>query len=378
MKPLGRILTGAALVVAALIVGGLLLLGGGDAEAGPTPPPTCTAPGAAPRQPAAPRDYAGVTLSPSQMDAARAIVGVAKGLSISRRGVIIAVQAAMQESTLNPAAENGNALGLFQQIAPGPFNAYAGYDRHDPEPAARGFFAVLAKRVPGYETDSRPNHELAEEVERSGEGHRYQGWQAFAEAVAGALLTGSGNGGLRCTDRSVKGRVPVTVRGTEVDLPAQSSYSGVVVTAHPRIAAALAAGLSWLGTTYAWGGGDANGPTKGTRDGGVADEHGDYTKVGFDCSGLTLYSYAQVGVTLVRPSSAQRTTAEVVVPFAQARAGDLLFWGTHHVALYLGKVAGQDLMLEAPSSGDVVKVSPVRVGSGDFRDVGARPIPEGR
>jgi cell wall-associated NlpC family hydrolase len=46
------------------------------------------------------------------------------------------------------------------------------------------------------------------------------------------------------------------------------------------------------------------------------------------------------------------------------RAGDLVFWATtpsnpstiHHVAIYLGG----DQIVEAPQSGDVVKISPMR------------------
>ena len=359
--------------VAVALLGTLLvMLPRDDADASTLPPATCTAPGGGSDQPGG-GDYAGIVLQPSQMDSVRKILGVAKGMGIGRRGATVAVQAAMQESTLNPQAANGNAIGLFQQIAPGPYNAYAGYDRRDPDAASKGFFTVLLKRVPLYEVDRRPNHELAEEVERSGEGWRYEKWQNFAEAVTGALYDGSGPP-LDCADRSVKGRIDVQVRGTEVILPPEAGVTGVVQTADPRIATAVAAGLSWLGTTYAWGGGDANGPTKGTTDGGEADRHGDFNKVGFDCSGLTLYSYAQAGVKLIRPSDAQLTSARVTVLFAQARAGDLLFWGTHHVALYLGRINGQELMLEAPQSGDVVKVSTVRTG-GDFRNIVARPVP---
>lgn len=352
----------------------LLLVQPDDADAVVVPPATCSVPGAPGGQPG-PGSFAGVTLSPVQMQTVQAILGVAKGLGITRRGATLAVQTSMQESTLNPAASNGNALGPFQQIAPGPFNAYVGYDPHDTEPAAKGFFTVLTKRVPGYDTDPRPNHELAEEVQRSGEGFRFEKWQGFAEAVTGALYDGSGPA-LDCADKSVTGRIDVTVRGNEVTLPPEAGVSGVIRAATPQIATAIAAGLSWLGITYAWGGGDANGPTKGVRDGGVADEHGDFNKVGFDCSGLTLYAYAQAGVTIIRPSDAQLTRAKLVVPFAEARPGDLLFWGTHHVAMFLGDINGKQMMLEAPNSGAVVKISVVRTG-GDFRNVGARPIPGG-
>uniref|UniRef100_UPI000B0D4CB9 NlpC/P60 family protein n=1 Tax=Aldersonia kunmingensis TaxID=408066 RepID=UPI000B0D4CB9 len=117
-------------------------------------------------------------------------------------------------------------------------------------------------------------------------------------------------------------------------------------------------GMSQLGVPYAWGGGDENGPTKGIRDGGVADAHGDYNKVGFDCSGLMIYAFAGIGMSLPHYSGYQYTSGEQV-PTDEMRRGDMIFWGANgsqHVALYLG----DGTMLEAPQSGEVVKVSPVR------------------
>ena len=58
-----------------------------------------------------------------------------------------------------------------------------------------------------------------------------------------------------------------------------------------QIEAVIARAESQIGVPYAWGGGDANGPTQGIRDGGVADSFGDYNKVGFDCSGPVSYTH---------------------------------------------------------------------------------------
>ncbi|MFT4044642.1 MAG: NlpC/P60 family protein [Gordonia sp. (in: high G+C Gram-positive bacteria)] len=116
--------------------------------------------------------------------------------------------------------------------------------------------------------------------------------------------------------------------------------------------------LSQLNVPYAWGGGDANGPTLGIRDGGVADKYGDYKKVGFDCSGLMVYAFAGVGIQLPHYTGYQYTSGPQV-PLAQMRRGDMIFYGpnaSEHVALYLG----DNKMVEAPQSGDVVKVSPLR------------------
>ncbi|UQE76878.1 NlpC/P60 family protein [Gordonia sp. PP30] len=115
---------------------------------------------------------------------------------------------------------------------------------------------------------------------------------------------------------------------------------------------------SQLGMPYAWGGGDANGPTLGIRDGGVADSFGDYNKVGFDCSGLMVYAFAGIGIDLPHYTGYQYT-AGPHYPLSQMQRGDMIFYGpnaSEHVAMYLG----DGTMIEAPQSGDVVKISPVR------------------
>ncbi|TSD93818.1 NlpC/P60 family protein [Skermania sp. ID1734] len=141
---------------------------------------------------------------------------------------------------------------------------------------------------------------------------------------------------------------------------AQGRSALPAVTGDAAIETVIDRAMSQLGVPYSWGGGDDNGPTLGIRDGGVADSYGDYKKVGFDCSGLTKYAYAGIGISLPHYSGYQYTAGQQV-PAAKMRRGDLLFWGpngSQHEALYLGD--GQ--MLEAPESGDVVKVSPVRYG----------------
>ncbi|RCW45997.1 cell wall-associated NlpC family hydrolase [Halopolyspora algeriensis] len=117
--------------------------------------------------------------------------------------------------------------------------------------------------------------------------------------------------------------------------------------------------VSQVGVPYAWGGGNAHGPTRGIRDGGVADAHGDYRKIGFDCSGLMVYAFAGVGIELPHYSGYQYQSGRKV-PVSQRQRGDMLFWrdggGIHHVALYLG----QGRMVEAPYSGAHVRVTSVR------------------
>lgn len=121
--------------------------------------------------------------------------------------------------------------------------------------------------------------------------------------------------------------------------------------------------LSQVGVTYAWGGGNARGPTKGIRDGGVADEFGDYRKTGFDCSGLMLYAFGALGIGLPHYSGYQYNAGKKV-PISQIQPGDMLFWADggniHHVALFIGN----GKMVEAPYSGGQVRIVPVRYGDG--------------
>lgn len=107
---------------------------------------------------------------------------------------------------------------------------------------------------------------------------------------------------------------------------------------------------SQMGVPYSWGGGSLNGPS-----GGVDYDKG---KVGYDCSGLTRYAFAGVGVQIPKYSGDQYDTGRKV-PQSQAKRGDLLFWGpggSQHVAIFLG--AGK--MLEASGSAGKVTVSPIR------------------
>lgn len=140
--------------------------------------------------------------------------------------------------------------------------------------------------------------------------------------------------------------------------PRSSGQSNPSLTGSAAVELAIDRGMSQLGVPYSWGGGDENGPTKGIRDGGVADSYGDYNKVGFDCSGLMIYAFAGLGISLPHYTGYQYTAGKQV-PSSDMKRGDMLFYGpnaSQHVALYLGN----GKMLEAPQSGDVVKVSPVR------------------
>jgi cell wall-associated NlpC family hydrolase len=108
---------------------------------------------------------------------------------------------------------------------------------------------------------------------------------------------------------------------------------------------AVNAALSKLGKAYVYG---ATGPNT------------------FDCSGLTGWAYAQAGITIPRTSAAQSTFGAAVSRSA-LQPGDLVFFGSpvHHVGMYLG----DGKMVQAPETGDVVKISALQ---NDY--VGARRV----
>ncbi len=82
----------------------------------------------------------------------------------------------------------------------------------------------------------------------------------------------------------------------------------------------------------------------------------------FDCSGLTMWAYRKVGVSLPHYAASQINYGSRVSR-RNLRPGDLVFFGSpiHHVGMYVG---GGDF-IHAPHTGDVVKISSLS-GRGDY------------
>ena len=122
--------------------------------------------------------------------------------------------------------------------------------------------------------------------------------------------------------------VPTTIPAFPVSLPA--------ITGNGIGAQAVALAERFLGVPYVWGGA---------------------TPGGFDCSGLLMYVYGLLGVSLPHYSGYQwyygrRVAADRLQP------GDIVFFhpsanGPQHEGIYIG--AGE--FIHAPHTGDVVKVS---------------------
>lgn len=100
--------------------------------------------------------------------------------------------------------------------------------------------------------------------------------------------------------------------------------------------------LAQVGKPYVWGAGGPN---------------------SFDCSGLTSYAYAQVGVSIPHQSQQQYNLVagkgHIVYDISNLKPGDLVFWGNggssssiYHVGLYIG--GGQYVHASSPGVGVIV------------------------
>jgi peptidoglycan DL-endopeptidase CwlO len=93
---------------------------------------------------------------------------------------------------------------------------------------------------------------------------------------------------------------------------------------------------------------------------------------GFDCSGLVMYVYAQVGISLPHNTVAQWDYPRgVSVSRSELEPGDLVFFaGLGHVGIYVGN--GQ--FIHAPHTGDVVRIDSLGEGWYSSEYVGAKRI----
>lgn len=155
---------------------------------------------------------------------------------------------------------------------------------------------------------------------------------------------------LRNTLAQVKGQIATFV--DQAEAAANAASAADLANAQPyanfpapppdsRADIAIRAAESYLGVPYVWGGA---------------------SRAGVDCSGLIMLAYDAAGIYLPHYSGAQYDDT-TRVPLIDIQPGDLLFYGydgDQHVAMYIG----HGLMIEAPETGEVVHITPVRLGYG--------------
>jgi hypothetical protein len=95
--------------------------------------------------------------------------------------------------------------------------------------------------------------------------------------------------------------------------------------------------MQYLGVPYRWGGTDP--------------------ESGLDCSGFVQQAYEDFGIDLPRVSRQQATVGTEVPSIDQARPGDLVAFGSpvDHIGIYVG----DNKMIVAPHTGDVVKIQEI-------------------
>jgi peptidoglycan DL-endopeptidase CwlO len=139
------------------------------------------------------------------------------------------------------------------------------------------------------------------------------------------------------------------VQTTAVGVTASTPEGAAVVPASGYSSQVVSIAMSYIGVPYVWGGS---------------------TPSGFDCSGLVMYSFAQLGISLPHSSYAMWNYG-TPVPYDQLQPGDMVFFdGLGHVGLYIG--GGE--FVDAPYTGAYVRVDSLTTGWAAANYDGARRI----
>jgi peptidoglycan DL-endopeptidase CwlO len=128
--------------------------------------------------------------------------------------------------------------------------------------------------------------------------------------------------------RAPQQAAPLPQPSIQSDSPAEA----IAPAPDARYGGVVGIAMQYLGVPYVWGGASPS---------------------GFDCSGFSMYVFAQIGVSLPHHAASQYGMG-TAVSRDQLQAGDLVFFnGLGHMGIYIG--GGQ--FIHAPHTGDVVKIS---------------------
>ncbi|WP_405668291.1 C40 family peptidase [Streptomyces sp. NBC_00055] len=291
-----------------------------------------------------------------QVPNAKTIQSTGVAMNIPARGQVVALATALQESGLrNLTYGDRDSLGLFQQR---PSQGWGTANEIlDPVHASTKFYEGLQK-ISGWHSLSVT--QAAQAVQRSGFPEAYAKWEPLATALQKSiepLLQKAGDGSLNpspsgsagtsspssstaggCSadgDGTGFGTIPPGAVPAEYTIPADA----------PReVQTAIRWALGQLDTPYQWGG-------------TCTDSHGKNPMGRCDCSSLMQQAYKAAGVTLTRTTYTQVKDGKAV-SVDVLQPGDLLFTeGTAAVPEHVGMAIGQGLVVHAPHTGDVVRIT---------------------
>ncbi len=288
-----------------------------------------------------------------QIPNAKTIQATGVAMKVPARGQIVALATALQESGLrNLDYGDRDSLGLFQQR---PSQGWGTATQvRDPVRASTKFYEALLS-VSGWQ--SMTITQAAQTVQQSGYPDAYAKGRPLATALQKAIAmssskeSASGKGGYTdAKDRErtlcLAGAAPGEDGSAFGPIPAGSVPEGykTPTDAPKSVRTAIRWGLGQLGTPYQWGG-------------QCSDPHGQDPMGHCDCSSLMQASYKAGGVSISRTTYTQVKEGKAVSVDA-LEPGDLLFTrGTAEAPEHVGMFIGEGLILQAPHTGDVVKIS---------------------
>ncbi|OII69628.1 C40 family peptidase [Streptomyces sp. CC77] len=290
----------------------------------------------------------GLDLPTEQIPHAQTIVATGISLDVPKKGQIIALATAMQESRLhNLNYGDRDSLGLFQQR---PSQGWGTAQQiRDPVYASERFYKALLA-VDGWQQMTVT--QAAQAVQKSGFPDAYAQWEPLATALQKAIAAtfpgnsdGSGDetgdtapSGCSTQDGSQYGPIP------EGAVP--KGYS-IPKGADPRARTAIDWAMHQLGTMYQWGG-------------SCTAAHGPDPMGRCDCSSLMQQAYAKAGIQLTRTTYTQVNEGKAVSVKA-LKPGDLILSrGTAARPEHVGMYMGEGLVIEAPRTGKPVRITPLK------------------
>ena len=301
----------------------------------------------------------GLDLPAEQIPHAQTIVATGVSLDVPKKGQIIALATAMQESRLrNLNYGDRDSLGLFQQR---PSQGWGTAQQiRDPTYASERFYKALLK-VDGWQQMAVT--QAAQAVQKSGFPDAYAQWEDLSTALQDAIAATFPNAGKGKDDKEPTTdttNCPPAKDGSGFGrIPEGSVPKGYAIptNADPKARKALNWAMQQLGTQYQWGG-------------SCTDAHGPDPMGRCDCSSLMQQAYAHAGVTLTRTTYTQVNKGKAVSP-SKLQPGDLIFSrGSASRPEHVGMYMGQGLVIEAPRATKSVRVTPIK----DWEVLAARRV----